>query len=130
MNELDEKTKRLIERRNFAHLGTLQAADGSPHVSPVWIDHDGIYILVNTAAGRAKPKNLALDKRVALSITDYENPYVYLLIQGEVVEITPDGASEHFDKLRRKYLDKFVPRTTRETRLLVRILARRIIHGG
>jgi uncharacterized pyridoxamine 5'-phosphate oxidase family protein len=61
--------------------------DGRPQVSPVWIDiedNDNI-ILINTAQGRIKHKNVSRDPRV-LSIIDRNNPYSMVSIQGTVVE--------------------------------------------
>ena len=78
--------------------------DGSPQVSPVWIDIEGDLILINSAEGRIKDKNIRADPRVALSATDPDNPYRALMIQGRVVKITEDGADDHIDKMARKYL--------------------------
>lgn len=78
--------------------------DGSPQVTPVWFDYDGQHILVNSAKGRVKDKNMRRDPRVSLAILDPENPYRYLQIRGRVVNITEKGASEYIDKLARKYL--------------------------
>jgi PPOX class probable F420-dependent enzyme len=95
----------LFVKASFAHLATTMR-DGRPQVTPVWIDFDGTHILVNSATGRVKDKNLRRDKRVALSILDPDNPYRYLAILGEVVEITQAGANEHIDRLAKKYLGK------------------------
>ena len=79
----------LTAKTAFANVATLNP-DGSPQVTPVWVDFDGTHVLVNTAKGRVKAKNLAREPRVALSIADPENPYRYLGIQGRVVEMTED----------------------------------------
>src|SRR5256885_12582892 len=81
----------------FAHVATLNA-DGSPQVTPVWVDFDGTHVIVNTARGRVKAKNLARESRVALSIADPENPYRYLGIQGRVAEMTETGADAQIGK--------------------------------
>ena len=94
----------LLKAKTFAHLATLMP-DGSPQVSPVWIDVDqgaGL-ILVNTAEGRTKPENVRRDPRVAISLTDPEDPYHAVMIRGRVVEDTHDGAAEHIDELSRRY---------------------------
>ena len=75
----------LFKKPAFANLATLNP-DGSPQVTPVWVDFDGTNILVNTARGRVKDRNLQREPRVALSIPDPENPYRYLGIQGRVTE--------------------------------------------
>ena len=100
---LSEGVKKLFREPNYVHLATLMA-DGSPQVSPVWVDVDGDRILVNTAEGRVKPRNVRRDARVAISIYNQENPYSSAFIRGRVVEITHEGAEEHIDKLAKKYL--------------------------
>ena len=86
----------LLTKPAFAHLATLNA-DGSPQVTPVWVDFDGTHVIVNTARGRVKAKNVARQPRVALEIADPENPYRYLGIQGRVVEMTENGGDAHID---------------------------------
>src|SRR5689334_24093486 len=78
--------------------------DGSPQVTPVWVDYDGTYVLFNSALGRVKDKNVRRDPRVAMAIQDPENPYRYLQLRGRVVEITQDGADAHINKLSETYL--------------------------
>lgn len=96
----------LFEKPTFAHVVTL-GPDGGPHVTPVWIDYDAAddRVLVNTERQRQKTQNVEADPRVAVSMTDPENPYRYLSITGEVAEITTDGAREHIDELARRYTD-------------------------
>ena len=94
----------LFGKRIFAHLTTLMR-DGSPQVTPVWVDLDGPYIRINTARGRVKDRNLSRDPRVALSATDPDNPYSYVQIRGRVADSTEDGADRHIDQLAKKYLD-------------------------
>jgi PPOX class probable F420-dependent enzyme len=112
----------LREKPAFAQLATLNA-DGSPQVTPVWVDFDGTHILVNTAKGRVKTGNLAREPRVALSISDPENPYRYLGVQGRVTEMTETGADAHIDRMAKKYLgkDKYPFRAPGEVRVLVKI---------
>jgi PPOX class probable F420-dependent enzyme len=95
----------LFNKRAFANLATLNA-DGTPQVTPVWVDWDGTHLWVNTARGRVKDRNLRRHPHVALSIADPDNPYRYLGIQGRVAKITEDGADAHIDKMAKKYLDK------------------------
>jgi PPOX class probable F420-dependent enzyme len=80
--------------------------DGQPQSTPVWVDYDGRYVVINTAEGRQKDKNLQRDGRVALSITDPDNPYRYLEIRGHVAERTRNGADQHIDAMAKKYLGK------------------------
>lgn len=88
---------------NYAHLATLMK-DGSPQVTPVWVDVDGDTVIINTAEGRTKTRNLDRDGRVAISVHDQANPYRYIQIRGKVVEKTRAGADEHINRLAKKYL--------------------------
>jgi len=120
--ELPQGVRALIERRNFAHLATLMP-DGTPHVTPVWVDHDGHHVLVNTTVGRTKVRNVQRDPRVGLSLHDQENPYSYASIRGRVVEITAEGAEEHIDRLAQKYLgqERYPYRRPGERRVIIKI---------
>ncbi len=82
--KLDEKVKGLVDGKNFRNIATIMS-DGSPQVTPVWINRDGDSILVNTAVGRTKQRNSVRDPRVALTIFDQENPYSMAMIRGTVV---------------------------------------------
>jgi len=112
----------LLTKPAFANLATLNP-DGSPQVTPVWVDFDGSHVIVNTARGRVKAKNLAREPRVALSIADPENPYRYLGLQGRVVELTETGGDAHIDKMAKKYLGKDIYpfRRPGEVRIIVKI---------
>jgi PPOX class probable F420-dependent enzyme len=106
--QLPEKYADLLKNNKaFANLGTLNQ-DGSPQVTPVWVDYDGKHVRINSARGRQKDKNIARDPRVSLSIQDPENPYRYLEIRGKVVESTEKGADDHINSLAKKYLGKDV----------------------
>jgi PPOX class probable F420-dependent enzyme len=112
----------LFKKQAFANLATVNA-DGTPQVTPVWVDWDGSHVLVNTARGRVKDRNLRRNPQVALSIADPDNPYRYLGIQGRVVKMTEEGADAHIDKMAKKYLnkDKYPFRAPGEVRVLVEI---------
>lgn len=112
----------LFQKKAFANLATLMP-DGSPQVTPVWCDYDGENVLINTAAGRVKDKNLQREPRVSLSILDPENPYRYLEVRGRVVERTLDGANDHINKMAKKYLgvDVYPWRSQSEVRVLYKI---------
>jgi len=120
----------LLKRPAFANLATLNA-DGSPQVTPVWVDFDGTHVLVNTARGRVKAKNLAREPHVALAIADPENPYRYLGIQGRVVELTEAGADAHIDKMANRYIGKDYPfRAPGEVRVIARIAPEKVHTNG
>jgi PPOX class probable F420-dependent enzyme len=106
---IPEKYKDLLtEKKTFAHLVTMQA-DGTPQTTPVWIDATDERVLVNTARGRVKDRNMSANPVVALSIVDPDNPYRYVEIRGRVVASREEGAAEHIDKMAKKYLgqDKY-----------------------
>ena len=102
---IPEQYKDLLEKQAFGILGTLMK-DGSPQVTPVWVDYDGKYVRINSAKGRVKDLNIRRDPRVAITLQDPANPYRYLEIRGRVTEITEAGADEHINKLSQKYLGK------------------------
>jgi PPOX class probable F420-dependent enzyme len=111
----------LLRKPAFAHLTTLMP-DGSPQVSPVWCEYDGGYVIINSAKGRQKDRNMRRDPRVALAISDPENPYRYLQVRGKVAVITEDGADAHIDKLSHKYMGKDYPfRDPNSTRVIYKI---------
>jgi PPOX class probable F420-dependent enzyme len=103
--KLPEKVVKLIDGKNFANIAFVMN-NGSPHVSAVWVDRDGGLILVNTAEDRVKSKYLKQNTKIALSIFDQDNPYENVEIWGHVVERTKTGASEHIDKMAKKYMGK------------------------
>ena len=80
--------------------------DGSPQLSPVWANYDDGFILVNTAEGRIKHKNILRDPRVAVSVTSNDNPLDMTTIRGTVIEIIPDYQYHHADKLTQQYLGR------------------------
>ena len=88
--------------RAFAYLGTVMK-DGTPQVTPIWFTWDGKNVLLNSARGRVKDRNMRRTPEVAMVITDPKNPYRYIQIRGKVVEITEHGAREHINALNQKY---------------------------
>jgi PPOX class probable F420-dependent enzyme len=116
--------------RNFAFISTINK-DGSPQVTPTWIDLDEKHglILINTAVGRLKQKNVSRDPRVSISMIDGRvNPYSMVTIKGKVIEQSKSGADEHIDKLARKYLntDKYPAHSPKVTRIILKIKPEKI----
>lgn len=120
--EIPKDFRDLFQKKVFAHLATLMP-DGSPQTTPVWIDYDGRHILVNTARGRQKERNVRRDPRVAVSITDPDNPYRYLQVRGSVVEFDSEQADAHIDRLAQRYLgqERYPFRGPGEVRVILRI---------
>ena len=123
----DENIVRLFEGRNFAFLATVKK-DGSPQVTPTWIDRDNDTILINTAKGRVKQENVSRDPRVSISLVDDRNPYSMVTITGKVIEQTTKGADEHIDKLARRYLnaDRYPNHSADVKRVILKIKPERI----
>jgi len=121
----------LFKKRAFANLATLMP-DGRPQVTPVWCDYDGDYVIVNSAKGRQKDRNMRRDNRVSLAIMDPDNSYRYLEIRGKVEEITEEGAFEHINKMAKKYLglDKYPNMRPGEVRVLYKIRPERTTSMG
>lgn len=119
---IEGRSQELLQAKNFCNVSTIRS-DGSVHTAPVWVDlQDGRPVL-NTAEGRAWPRNLERDPRVTLTIQNMDNPYEYLSIRGRVAERTQEGADEHIDALAKKYLgqDSYPFRQPGEQRVIIRV---------
>ena len=125
--QFTQAARQLIAKKSLLHVASL-GPDGAPNVTPVWGELDGDDIIINTALGRAKARNLANDGRVAISVTDPDNPYSVVAVRGTVVGFTTDGADEVIDRLAKKYLDldSYPFRREGEIRVTVRIRPDRI----
>jgi PPOX class probable F420-dependent enzyme len=119
---IDGRAEELLKGKNFANVATLRH-DGSVQVAPVWVDVQDGKAVVNSAKGRAWPRNLEREPRVTVAVQNSENPYEYVEIRGRVVEQTTDGADEHIDSLAKKYLgkDEYPYRQPGEQRVIIRI---------
>lgn len=106
-------------KKSFAHIATIMP-DGSPQVTPVWLDYADGVIRVNTARGRVKDRNMKVGSHVALSIQDPDNAYRYVQIRGKVARASEDGADAHIDSLAKKYMgvDSYPFRTPTEKRVI------------
>lgn len=123
MVSLSAEERKLFEDKNFAFVATVNK-DGSPQVTPVWVDTDGKYVLVNTATSRQKSKNVQKDPRVAIAVVDHQNPYKGVFVRGKVVSMERGKiADDHIDKMAKKYIDqdKYPSRQPGEERVLLKI---------
>jgi PPOX class probable F420-dependent enzyme len=126
----DPSVRRLFEDKNFVFISSIMK-DGSPQVTPTWVDIENGNILVNTAMGRIKHKNISRDPRVALAIVDQNNPYDMVTVRGRVIEqISGEAADKHIDKLAKKYIDKdkYPGRSPREKRIILKINPQTVFH--
>src|SRR5580704_613172 len=121
-DSLSPAAQALIAKKVLAHVASLDP-DGSPNVSPVWIELDGDDLVINTALGRAKARNLASDARVSVSIVDPDDDHSLITFRGSVVGFTTIGADEVIDRLAKKYLgvDSYPDRRVGQIRVTVRI---------
>ena len=127
MAALSEKQAKLFTDRNWGTIATLRE-DGSPHVTPVWIDYDGENVLVNSAYGRTKVENVKRDPRATVTVLPAEDQQSgYVMVSGKA-ELVDDGADEHIDKLARKYLgeNRYPYRGPGEKRVIIRIRPERV----
>ncbi|MGI0004563.1 MAG: PPOX class F420-dependent oxidoreductase [Candidatus Nitrosotenuis sp.] len=126
---MTDSTVNLFKEKNIAFVASLMK-DGSPQITPVWIDYDGQFLLINTAEGRTKQKNFARDPRIAVSVMDHNNPYNVVTVRGKVVEQTAVQADEHVDRMAKKYLgvDKYPFRSPDEKRIIIKIKPEKIFH--
>lgn len=125
MTQIPASHRDILEKRSFAHVATVDA-NGAPQVTPVWVDFDGELIWINSAKGRKKDRNLRARPCVALSVQDPDDPYRYLGVQGEIVEITEEGAAAHIDKLSRKYRGRDYELPAGQIRVIYKIKPTRV----
>lgn len=132
-NKLSPGAVKLLQEKQIAQLATVMP-DGSPQITPVWVDvePDGSYILINTAEGRVKAKNIERDPRVAVSVVDSQNPYRLAIVRGVVTERQHAGADQQIDALAKKYLgaDSYPWRQPGEQRVTLRIRPEHVIEQG
>ncbi|MBT3336428.1 MAG: PPOX class F420-dependent oxidoreductase [Anaerolineae bacterium] len=120
--EIPEVYKDLFadETKAYLFLATIMP-DGTPQVTPVWFNADEDHILVNTAAGRVKDKNMQERPHVAVVIQDPCDPYRFMQIRGKIAERTTQGADAHINKLSQKYRGKDWDIPGNETRVIFKI---------
>ncbi len=121
----------LTTKKTLAHLATTMA-NGKPQVTPIWFSWDGECILLNSALGRVKDRNMRARPHVALSITDPDNDYRYIQIMGTITDILEVGGDEHIDMLAKKYLGKerYPWRQPGEVRVIYRVTPERVQASG
>jgi PPOX class probable F420-dependent enzyme len=121
---LNERQAELLWGDNIAVVATVRP-DGTPQLTPTWVDWEGEHVLINTAEGRAKPRNLRRNPSVSVCVVDREDPYNWVSITG-TAELTHEGAVEHIHKLSRKYTGDDFQLNPDEERVLVKITPERV----
>ena len=131
MPEVPEEYTDLFERPSFGNMATMLPT-GFPHVTPVWIDYDGEHLLVNTARGRQKERNVARNPSVGVSVIDPDDFYRYLSAYGEVTDLREEGAVEHIHELSRRYTGEEYGNLDAEegTRVIIEITPEHVITSG
>ncbi|MGE5225139.1 MAG: PPOX class F420-dependent oxidoreductase [Omnitrophica WOR_2 bacterium] len=123
MKGIPDKYQDLLsdQKKAYASLATLMP-DGSPQLTVVWFNTDNPYILINSAKGRVKDRNMRKNPHVALAIIDPDNPYRYIQIRGRVAEITQEGAEAEIHALSHKYGGQDYTLVPGEVRVTYKIL--------
>lgn len=137
MATLPESHKDLITGPVYAVFTTLSPA-GAPENSIVWCSWDGEHVLVNTARGRRKDRNVRSDPRVALMAVDPDDPYRWIDVRGEVEEIVPDEDYANINAHAKlytgadNYYGGFAPaeREGREERIIFKIKPKHVVAYG
>ncbi|MCE7986268.1 MAG: PPOX class F420-dependent oxidoreductase [Caldilinea sp. CFX5] len=125
MTTIPETHRDILSKRSYAHVATVNE-EGVPQVTPVWVDYDGNHVLINSAKGRKKDRNMRAQPVIAMSIQDPDNPYRYLGLQGKITEITEEGGYDHINKLSHKYGGKDYPKNPGEVRVIYKIEPTRV----
>ncbi len=113
-----------LRRPALCFVATLMP-DGSPQLTETWVHTDGEHIVINIVDGLQKAKNIARDPRVAVNVTDPDDPARFYAVRGRVANVTAEGGRGSIDEISQKYLGIPYPtfRGVPETRLVVTIEA-------
>ncbi|MBE2195075.1 MAG: PPOX class F420-dependent oxidoreductase [Anaerolinea sp.] len=94
-----------FERPIVCALGTVMPS-GQPQLTPVWFDYDGTHLIINTARGRQKDRNMTRNAKVTILILDPQNPMHWAEVRGYVDEATEVGGHAMIKRLALKYRGK------------------------
>lgn len=125
--KLSDDLLTLLRQPSYCYLATSMK-DGSPQVTQTWVDTDGEYVVINSVETHVKTHNVKRDPRVAVAISDPQDPSRYVQVRGRVVDITTDGAVDHIEQLAQKYLGTPYPwyGGRDQVRVIIRIEAEHI----
>lgn len=101
--QLSEDLLAVLRQPSTCYIATSMN-DGSPQMTQTWVDTDGEHVLINSVQGYVKLRNIERDPRVAVAISEPDNPSRYFQVRGRVVDVTTDGAVDHIEMLAQKYL--------------------------
>jgi PPOX class probable F420-dependent enzyme len=126
MITIPDSHRDILEKRSLAYVATVDA-DGTPQVTPVWIEYDGQYLIFNTARGRKKPRNMEARPQVGVTVQDPDNPYRYVGFQGRVISMSSEGAVAHMHHMSQKYTGQdYGALNASEERMIVKIEPTRV----
>ncbi len=98
----NSKVQKILHSKQCAHLATI-GPDGAPESSPMWFLWDGEYIKFTHTTTRKKYRNIQRDPRVAVSITDVDDPYIAAEFRGRIERIEEDPTGAFYDTLAQRY---------------------------
>ncbi len=101
--ELTHDLIELLRRPSTCYIATTMS-DGSPQLTQTWVDTDGEHVVINSVQGFVKLRNIERNPRVAVVVSDPENPSRYFQVRGRVIDVTADGGTDHIEMLAQKYL--------------------------
>ena len=124
---MDPQIEELFQKKNLVFIATINP-DGSPQLTPVWGNYNDNHILINTAEGRIKHKNVQKDPRVAVSVVDHDNTLNMTTIRGKVVQIIPDYDYSHANELTKQYMgiSEYPYKRENEKRIIIKIKPEKI----
>ncbi len=132
--QVSDAVKKFLEKPNVAILATLSPG-GRIQATPVWFMYASEHILINTARGRTKLRNMQANSRVTVGILDREDPLQYVQIQGKVVKFDTENGTRDIDRLSKRYTGKpypygYAPDDTPRNRVSIHIQPERITTQG
>lgn len=136
MPSIPERYKDLLEGSVTVGFTTM-LPNGQPQSTPVWCDYDGTHVLINSAVGRRKDKNIRLNPKVTVLAIDPKDERRWVEIRGVVEVITEDGAVDHINKLSKlyrgvdEYFGNVAPESARTTmtRVIYKIKPLKVTHS-
>jgi PPOX class probable F420-dependent enzyme len=127
MSGIPDDVRALFDGRNFAHLATV--GPKGPTSVPIWVGLEGDRIVFFTQRGSRKAVNIGRDARVALSVTDRDDPYRQADVRGHVVErLEGEAAIAAMDRISQKYIGAPFPMRDPETTVAFLVAVDRARH--
>jgi len=136
-NTVPDSHRDLLDGPVVVALTTLMP-DNQPQSTPVWCLYDGQHVIVNTARGRQKDKNLSERHKATILAIDPQNPYRWIEVRAEVESMSEEDGEAVIDQMARlyrgaeSYYGGVAPAELRgkETRVTVRLKPLRVLVGG